>query len=159
MTIPDRLAMVTAMVKGTPYVIVDICLRMLKPAELYKAQGFPADYIISYGADGKLFTKTQQVHMCGNSVSPPPMAALAHVMTRGAPPNGKRKPHDLKVFSSVSSQVRLKANRRPCYQFHTDEILKVNAKRCDDFSQVLFKIQVPLMDQYKLEMKICRRNC
>lgn len=29
--------MVTVMVKGTPYVIVDICLRMLKPAELYKA--------------------------------------------------------------------------------------------------------------------------
>lgn len=76
-TTKDRLAMVTVMVKGTPYVIVDICLRMLKPAELYKAQGFPADYVISHGADGKPFTKTQQVHMCGNSVSPPPMAALA----------------------------------------------------------------------------------
>ncbi|NVZ22139.1 DNA cytosine methyltransferase [Pseudomonas costantinii] len=76
-TTKDRLAMVTVMVKGTPYVIVDICLRMLKPTELYKAQGFPADYIISHGADGKPFTKTQQVHMCGNSVSPPPMAALA----------------------------------------------------------------------------------
>ncbi|WP_340052060.1 DNA cytosine methyltransferase, partial [Pseudomonas proteolytica] len=76
-TTKDRLAMVTVMVKGTPYVIVDICLRMLKPAELYKAQGFPADYIITHGADGKPFTITQQVHMCGNSVSPPPMAALA----------------------------------------------------------------------------------
>ena len=76
-TTKDRLAMVTVMVKGAPYVIVDICLRMLKPSELYKAQGFPADYIISHGADGKPFTKTQQVHMCGNSVSPPPMAALA----------------------------------------------------------------------------------
>ncbi|MGR3963849.1 DNA cytosine methyltransferase [Pseudomonas sp. 910_23] len=76
-TTKDRLAMVTVMVKGTPYVIVDIRLRMLKPSELYKAQGFPADYIISHGADGKPFTKTQQVHMCGNSVSPPPMAALA----------------------------------------------------------------------------------
>lgn len=76
-TTKDRLAMVTVMVKGTPYVIVDICLRMLKPSELYKAQGFPSDYIISHGADGEPFTKTQQVHMCGNSVSPPPMAALA----------------------------------------------------------------------------------
>ncbi|EPJ90647.1 DNA cytosine methyltransferase [Pseudomonas sp. CFT9] len=76
-TTKDRLAMVTVMVQGTPYVIVDICLRMLKPSELYKAQGFPVDYIISHGADGKPFTKTQQVHMCGNSVSPPPMAALA----------------------------------------------------------------------------------
>lgn len=76
-TTKDRLALVTVTIKGTPYVIVDICLRMLQPAELYKAQGFPADYIISHGADGKPFTKTQQVHMCGNSVSPPPMAALA----------------------------------------------------------------------------------
>jgi len=76
-TTKDRLALVTVMVQGTPYVIVDICLRMLKPPELYKAQGFPADYIIGHGADGKPFTITQQVHMCGNSVSPPPMAALA----------------------------------------------------------------------------------
>ncbi|KWS18427.1 DNA cytosine methyltransferase [Pseudomonas syringae] len=76
-TTKDRLALVTVMVKGTPYVIVDICLRMLKPSELYKAQGFPADYVITHGADGKPFTKTQQVHMCGNSVSPPPMTALA----------------------------------------------------------------------------------
>ena len=74
-TARDRLALVP--VKGIPYVIVDICLRMLQPAELYKAQGFPGDYIISHGADGKPFTKTQQVHMCGNSVSPPAMAALA----------------------------------------------------------------------------------
>lgn len=76
-TTKDRLGLVTVTIKGTPYVIVDICLRMLQPAELYKAQGFPDDYIISHGTDGKPFTKTQQVHMCGNSVSPPPMAALA----------------------------------------------------------------------------------
>ncbi|EPM68806.1 C-5 cytosine-specific DNA methylase, partial [Pseudomonas syringae pv. theae ICMP 3923] len=38
-TTKDRLALVTIMVKGTPYVIVDIRLRMLKPPELYKAQG------------------------------------------------------------------------------------------------------------------------
>jgi len=76
-TTKDRLGLVTVMVKGHPYVIVDICLRMLQPPELYKAQGFPADYIISHGADGKPLSKTEQVHMCGNSVSPPPMAALA----------------------------------------------------------------------------------
>jgi DNA (cytosine-5)-methyltransferase 1 len=76
-TTKDRLGLVTVYVRGTPYVIVDICLRMLQPHELYRAQGFPADYIIDRGADGKPFTKTQQVHMCGNSVSPPPMAALA----------------------------------------------------------------------------------
>ncbi|WP_144938465.1 DNA cytosine methyltransferase [Pseudomonas alabamensis] len=76
-TTKDRLALVTVYVQGTPYVIVDICLRMLQPNELYRAQGFPADYVIDRGADGKPFTKTEQVHMCGNSVSPPPMAALA----------------------------------------------------------------------------------
>ena len=76
-TTKDRLGLVTVFVKGTPYVIVDICLRMLQPHELYRAQGFPASYIIDKGADGKRFTKTEQVHMCGNSVSPPPMAALA----------------------------------------------------------------------------------
>ncbi|MFS0827636.1 DNA cytosine methyltransferase [Pseudomonas phoenicis] len=76
-TTKDRLALVTVYVQGTPYVIVDICLRMLQPHELYRAQGFPADYVTDRGADGKPFTKTEQVHMCGNSVSPPPMAALA----------------------------------------------------------------------------------
>lgn len=76
-TTKDRLGLVTVFVKGTPYVIVDICLRMLQPHELYRAQGFPTSYIIDKGADGKPFTKTEQVHMCGNSVSPPPMAALA----------------------------------------------------------------------------------
>jgi DNA (cytosine-5)-methyltransferase 1 len=76
-TTKDRIGLVTVLVKGTPYVIVDICLRMIKPPELYLAQGFPRDYIIDYGADGVPFTITQKVHMCGNSVSPPPMAALA----------------------------------------------------------------------------------
>lgn len=76
-TTKDRLGLVTVSIKGTPYVVVDISLRMLKPHELYRAQGFPADYIIDKGADGKPFTNKQQVHMCGNSVSPPPMAALA----------------------------------------------------------------------------------
>lgn len=76
-TTKDRLGLVTVFVRGTPYVIVDICLRMLQPHELYRAQGFPASYIIDKGADGKPFTKTEQVHMCGNSVSPPPMAAIA----------------------------------------------------------------------------------
>ncbi|HBK35809.1 MAG TPA: modification methylase [Halomonas sp.] len=76
-TTKDRLALVTVYIKGTPYVIVDICLRMLKPRELYRAQGFPDTYIIDRGHDGKPFTITAQTRMCGNSVSPLPMAALA----------------------------------------------------------------------------------
>ncbi|MDH0100081.1 DNA cytosine methyltransferase [Stutzerimonas stutzeri] len=76
-TTKDRLALVTVWIGGDPYVIVDICLRMLQPHELYAAQGFPPNYIIQRGHDGRLFTKSEQVHMCGNSVSPPPMAAIA----------------------------------------------------------------------------------
>ena len=76
-TTKDRLALVTVYIKGTPYVIVDICLRMLKPRELYRAQGFPDTYIIDRGHDGRSFTITAQTRMCGNSVSPLPMAALA----------------------------------------------------------------------------------
>lgn len=76
MTTKDRLALVTVFIQGSPYVIVDIKLRMLKPAELYRGQGFPANYIIDRGADGRLFSKSAQGRMCGNSVSPPPGAAL-----------------------------------------------------------------------------------
>ncbi|WP_186354120.1 DNA cytosine methyltransferase [Pseudomonas oryzihabitans] len=50
---------------------------MLQPRELYRAQGFPDSYQIEFGHDGKPFTKSEQVHMCGNSVSPPHMAAIA----------------------------------------------------------------------------------
>lgn len=76
-TTKDRLALVTVWIGGDPYVIVDICLRMLQPHELYAAQGFPPNYIITHGHDGRQFKKAEQVHMCGNSVSPPPMAAIA----------------------------------------------------------------------------------
>lgn len=76
-TTRDRLALVTVWIGGDPYLIVDICLRMLQPHELYLAQGFPPNYIIDRGHDGRRFTKSEQVHMCGNSVSPPPMAAIA----------------------------------------------------------------------------------
>nr|WP_314367634.1 DNA cytosine methyltransferase [uncultured Acinetobacter sp.] len=79
LTTKDRLALVTVWIKGEPWVIVDIRIRMLKPRELYKGQGFPESYIIEQGHDGKPLTKTEQVHMCGNSVSPMPMAAIAQV--------------------------------------------------------------------------------
>ncbi len=76
MTTKDRLALVTVWIKGDPFVIVDICIRMLWPHELYAGQGFPPNYIISHGHDGRKFTKEQQVFMCGNSVCPQPMAAI-----------------------------------------------------------------------------------
>lgn len=73
-TTKDRFGLV--MVKGEPYAIVDIGLRMLTPRELYRAQGFPESYIIDRGADGRPLTKTAQVRMCGNSVCPPLARAL-----------------------------------------------------------------------------------
>ncbi|MBB3192088.1 DNA cytosine methyltransferase [Halomonas cerina] len=76
-TTRDRLALVTVTIQGTPYVIVDIALRMLKPRELYRAQGFPDTYVIDHGHDGRRFTATAQTRMVGNSVSPLPMAAIA----------------------------------------------------------------------------------
>lgn len=76
-TTRDRLALVTVVIKGTPYVIVDIGLRMLKPHELYRAQGFPVGYIIDRTADGTPLTTSAAVRMVGNSVSPPPLRALA----------------------------------------------------------------------------------
>lgn len=75
--VPGEFAMVG------PFVLWDIGQRMLTPRELFRAQGFPEDYIIDRGVwqvDGrsvvKPLTKTQQVMMCGNSVSPPVAAAI-----------------------------------------------------------------------------------
>jgi DNA (cytosine-5)-methyltransferase 1 len=76
-TTKDKLALVTVWIKGEPWVIVDIKLRMLNPRELYRAQGFPDSYVIDRGHDGQPLTKSDQVHMCGNSVSPNPMTAIA----------------------------------------------------------------------------------
>lgn len=79
---------------GQWWVLVDITLRMLKPRELYKAQGFPDHYVIDQipnpqrlFADGHQaahplelprtpLSTTAQVRMCGNSVCPPVAEAL-----------------------------------------------------------------------------------
>jgi DNA (cytosine-5)-methyltransferase 1 len=69
-TTKDRLGLVTVTIQGTPYVIVDIRLRMLKPRELFNGQDFPPSYIIEHGHDGRKFSISAQVRMCGNSVDP-----------------------------------------------------------------------------------------
>lgn len=75
-TITTKHRMGLVMVKGEPYQIVDIGMRMLEPHELFAAQGFPADYIHDRTAAGKKLSKAAQVRMCGNSVCPPVAAAL-----------------------------------------------------------------------------------
>jgi DNA (cytosine-5)-methyltransferase 1 len=72
-------------INGEVMEVVDIGLRMLAPRELANAQGFRPDYILdplytSMNKRGKTVTKrlsgSAQVRMIGNSVSPPPAAAV-----------------------------------------------------------------------------------
>ncbi len=63
-------------VHGEDYEISDIGMRMLAPRELFNAQGFPESYQIESDAEGKPFTKTDQIRMAGNSVCPPVAEAL-----------------------------------------------------------------------------------
>jgi DNA (cytosine-5)-methyltransferase 1 len=64
-----RHGLVTVDIDGTTYALADIRLRMLKPAELARAQGFPASYILTG-------TQAEQIGRIGNSVCPPVAAAL-----------------------------------------------------------------------------------
>lgn len=66
-------------IDGIDYFISDIGLRMLTPAELYRAQGFPEDYIIDHDYTGKPYPKSQQVARCGNAVCPPMAKAVVAV--------------------------------------------------------------------------------
>lgn len=87
-TTKARFAAVSVSIRGEPYYIADIGMRMLTPRELFRAQGFPDSYIIDrgllVGADipfGEAvpeiaITKTDQVSKCGNSVCPPMAEAL-----------------------------------------------------------------------------------
>lgn len=77
LTTKDRFAVVTVQINGETYIITDICMRLLTPREQFTAQGFPADYEIERGHDGRRLSKTEQTHKCGNSVSPPVARALA----------------------------------------------------------------------------------
>lgn len=52
------------------YQLVDIGMRMLSPRELFRAQGFPDDYVIDPVYEGSPLTKTAQIRCCGNSVCP-----------------------------------------------------------------------------------------
>lgn len=63
-------------INGTEYFIADIGMRMLEPRELYKAQGFPPDYIIDKDFNGKEYPRSKQVARCGNAVPPPFAEAL-----------------------------------------------------------------------------------
>lgn len=92
-TIPtkDRFGLVT--VAGEQYRITDIGMRMLQPHELFKAQGFPDEYIIDRGHKGNKYPKTQQVARCGNSVPP----VFAESLVRANLPEMCVKPYEYKI--------------------------------------------------------------
>lgn len=75
---------VTLTSRGAEFVVVDIGMRMLTPRELFRAQGFPPDYVIEGVWEGldtdaprfREFPKDVQVSCCGNSVCPDLAEAL-----------------------------------------------------------------------------------
>jgi len=75
----DRFGIVT--VEGVEFQIVDIGMRMLTPRELFRAQGFPEEYIIDFSIPNvrggmKPVPKDAQTRCVGNSVCPQLAAAL-----------------------------------------------------------------------------------
>lgn len=80
-TTKERFGLVTVMIAGEQYVIVDIGMRMLTPRELFLCQGFPITYQIDCtvklpGQPRKRLTKKAQTRLVGNSVPPQLAAAL-----------------------------------------------------------------------------------
>ena len=73
---PAHLSAGLVNLRGEPYQIVDVGMRMLQPRELFSAQGFPESYVIDRDDEGRVFTKTAQISAAGNSVCPPVARAL-----------------------------------------------------------------------------------
>lgn len=71
-----RLKLGLVLIKGQVWMIVDIGLRMLVPRELAGAMGLPKDFDLEHDINGRTITKTDQTHLIGNMVSPPPALAL-----------------------------------------------------------------------------------
>lgn len=84
--LPERFPEPADLVLVGDYVLIDITLRMLVPAELAQAQGFDANYIIDRGLfetgegtgqyEWRAISKTDQVRLIGNSVCPDVAEAL-----------------------------------------------------------------------------------
>ena len=74
---------------------------MLQPKELYKAQGFPDDYIIDKDCNGKEYNKTKQVARCGNAVPPPFSKALVMANCKWL---CDKSCNNMKEFNSVNTE-------------------------------------------------------
>lgn len=62
--------LLTTTVRGALHLVTDILMRMLRPRELARAQGFDDSYVIDRTVDGKRLSKADQVKLIGNSVPP-----------------------------------------------------------------------------------------
>lgn len=76
-TLNARLRFGLVLLDGEVWEIADIGMRMLKPRELFNAQGFRPDYIIDRDPWDRPITTTAATLMVGNSVPPPIARALA----------------------------------------------------------------------------------
>jgi DNA (cytosine-5)-methyltransferase 1 len=85
-TTKARLALVTVVIEGKSYIIVDIGLRMLEPDELKIATGFQRGYILNRGHDGRIFPKSKQVKFVGNAVPPEMIEAVIRAIYRRRQP-------------------------------------------------------------------------
>jgi DNA (cytosine-5)-methyltransferase 1 len=86
-TTKERYGLVTVMIGGEEYALVDIGMRMLTPRELFLCQGFPPSYEIANVPSGPVLdlfgrkgsqplTKKAQTRLVGNSVPPHVAAAI-----------------------------------------------------------------------------------
>ena len=57
-------------VAGELHIVTDIAMRMLRPRELARAQGFDESYVIDRTVDGTDVSRADQVKLIGNSVPP-----------------------------------------------------------------------------------------
>jgi DNA (cytosine-5)-methyltransferase 1 len=86
----DRFPLLFVRVVGEIHLITDIAIRMLRPRELARAQGFDDSYVIDRDSVGRHISKADQVKLIGNSVCP----QLAHAIA-------KANVVDLRVFEDA----------------------------------------------------------
>jgi DNA (cytosine-5)-methyltransferase 1 len=92
----------TVVINGITFLIDDIGLRMLRPRELFTANGFPARYIIDPIHNGKPLSITSQVKKCGNSV--PPQFARTVISSNYCPPTEAEKRHNQTDMPAMPSR-------------------------------------------------------
>ena len=72
-----RFPLLRIAIEGEVCLLIDLAMRMLKPRELARAQGFPDSYVIDRTSDGRRISIADQVKLIGNSVPPQFAEAIA----------------------------------------------------------------------------------